>query len=159
MARKATKKARTKISMPQTSSVFKKKKPAKKKLSSVKQKKDIGKIAKPAAESIRTVRMRKKEKVTSAKKQNTKSGNKVVAQGKQYWLDDSKNVQKIFHILILTCIALVLADFFYHKHIHYNFENIFGFFGIFGFGLSFLLVLASRELRKLLMKDEDYYDQ
>ena len=52
MARKATKKARTKISMPQTSSVFKKKKPAKKKLSSVKQKKDIGKIAKPAAESI-----------------------------------------------------------------------------------------------------------
>jgi len=81
------------------------------------------------------------------------------ADEKTYWLDDKNNVRKIYWALIVVCIALVAADAFYHKHVHYAFEGIFGFFGLFGFGLSFLLVLASRELRKLLMRDEDYYDR
>jgi hypothetical protein len=81
------------------------------------------------------------------------------ADEKTYWLDDRNNVRKIYWALIVVCIALVAADAFYHKHVHYAFEGIFGFFGLFGFGLSFLLVLASRELRKVLMRDEDYYDR
>ena len=78
---------------------------------------------------------------------------------KHYWLDDKNNVQKIYCALFVVCIALVMAVAFYHKHVHYSFEGIFGFFGLFGFGLSFLLVLVSRELRKILMRDEDYYDR
>ena len=78
---------------------------------------------------------------------------------KHYWLDDKNNVRIIYWALIVVCIARVMADAFYHKHVHYSFEGIFGFFGLFGFGLSFLLVLVSRELRKILMRDEDYYDR
>lgn len=78
---------------------------------------------------------------------------------KRYWLDDMRNVRKIFWALVVVCFALMLSDLFYHKHIEYEFENWFGFFGFFGFILSFILVLTSRELRKILMRDEDYYDR
>ena len=78
---------------------------------------------------------------------------------KTYWLDDKRNVRKIFWTLVVVCAALFFSDAFYHKHVHYAFEGWFGFFGLFGFGLSFLLVLTSKELRKLVMRDEDYYDR
>ena len=79
--------------------------------------------------------------------------------GKQYWLDDMANVQKIFWALIVVCILLFLSDAFYEKHVIFPFENWFGFFGLFGFLVSFALVLTARELRKILMRDEDYYDR
>ena len=40
-----------------------------------------------------------------------------------------------------------------------DFFGFFGFFGLFGFLVSFALVLAARELRKILMRDEDFYDR
>ena len=79
--------------------------------------------------------------------------------GKKYWIDDMNNVKKIFWLLVIVCAALMISDLFYHKHIVYEFENWFGFFGFFGFFLSFALVLTARELRKILMRDEDYYDR
>ncbi|MDP6876142.1 MAG: hypothetical protein QF521_21670 [Alphaproteobacteria bacterium] len=79
--------------------------------------------------------------------------------GKRYWLDDMANVRKIFWALVIVCVLLFLSDAFYHKHVHFEFENWFGFFGLFGFCVSFALVLTARELRKILMRDEDYYDR
>ena len=79
--------------------------------------------------------------------------------GKRYWLDDMRNVHKLFWALVVVCALLFLADAFYHKHVHFSFEKWFGFFGLFGFSVSFALVLVARELRKILMRDEDYYDR
>ena len=59
---------------------------------------------------------------------------------------------------VAACAAAFLADAFYEKHVILDFENWFGFFGLFGFLLSFALVLTAREMRKILMRDEDYYD-
>lgn len=78
---------------------------------------------------------------------------------KIYWLDDMRNVRKIFWALVIACALLFLSDAFYHKHVHFDFERWFGFFGLFGFCLSFALVLIARELRKVLMRDEEYYDR
>ena len=47
---------------------------------------------------------------------------------KRYWLDDSRNVDKIVIALVLVCAGLFAADFFYHKHVHFAFEDWFGFF-------------------------------
>lgn len=101
----------------------------------------------------------KKSQADAARKKTAARKAQHPADTKTYWLDDKNNVKKIFWALVTVCIALVAADAFYHKHVHYAFEGIFGFFGLFGFGLSFLLVLASKELRKILMRDEDYYDR
>ena len=79
--------------------------------------------------------------------------------GKRYWLDDMRNVRKIFWALVLVCGVLLLADAVYEKHVILSFENWFGFYGLFGFFVSFALVLVARELRKVLMRDEDYYDR
>ncbi len=78
---------------------------------------------------------------------------------KRYWLDDMRNVHKLFWVLVALCALLFLSDAFYEKHVVFGFEHWFGFFGLFGFFVSFALVLTARELRKILMRDEDYYDR
>lgn len=79
--------------------------------------------------------------------------------GKRFWLDDMRNVYKVFWALVVVCGALFLADAVYEKHVSLSFESWFGFYGLFGFLVSFALVLIARELRKILMRDEDYYDR
>ena len=78
--------------------------------------------------------------------------------GKRFWLDDMRNVYKLFWALVVACAFLLVIDLFYEKHAIFNFENWFGFFGLFGFFMSFALVLTARVLRKVVMRDEDFYD-
>ena len=77
---------------------------------------------------------------------------------KRYWLDDRRNVDKVFWGLVAVCAALFCADFFYHKHIHFGFESWFGFFGWYGFICCVGLVLAAKQMRKIVKRDEHYYD-
>jgi hypothetical protein len=77
---------------------------------------------------------------------------------KKYWLDNPSNTRKVYYGLWVACILLALVDLFYHKHGHYGFEEWFGFFAFFGFVACVGLVLASKGLRRLVMRDEDYYD-
>lgn len=78
---------------------------------------------------------------------------------KTYWLDSSRNVDKIIWLVVVICALLFVADAFYHKHTELAAESIFGFYGIFGFVACVALVLAAKEMRKLLKRDEDYYDR
>ena len=92
--------------------------------------------------------------------QTTEEGSKKNAgQEIRYWLDDIRNVHKLFWALVVVCAVLFVSDAFYHKHVVFKFENWFGFFGLFGFFLSFALVLTAKEIRKLLKRDEDFYDR
>ena len=75
------------------------------------------------------------------------------------WLNDRRIAHRIYWVVIAVCALLFLADAFYNKHTIFEFEGWFGFFGLFGFSVSFALVLAAREMRKILMRDEDYYDR
>jgi phosphatidylserine synthase len=77
---------------------------------------------------------------------------------RKYWLDEPGNVKKIIWALFAVCAALFLADAFYHKHSHFEAENFFGFYAIFGFGVCVALVLAAKGMRVFLMRSEDYYD-
>ena len=76
----------------------------------------------------------------------------------RYWLDDPANVDKIYWAVVGICALLFLADAFYVKHPYFEMEKVFGFYGLFGFAACVGLVLAAKELRKLLKRDEDYYD-
>jgi uncharacterized membrane protein len=87
------------------------------------------------------------------------TSNQGKADEKRYWIDDMKNVHKIFWALVTVCALLVLSDLFILRHTDFFFQGWFGFFGFFGFFLSFLLVLTSKQLRKIVMRDEDYYDR
>jgi len=74
------------------------------------------------------------------------------------WLDDKGNVDKIIWALVVICAGLLCADFFYHKHTHFAFAAWFGFFGWYGFICCVGLVLAAKEMRRFVKRDEDYYD-
>ena len=78
------------------------------------------------------------------------------------WLDDPANIKKVIRWFFISCAVVALADvafIFHHKHTHFRFENIPLFFCFYGLTACVLLVIAAKGLRKLLMRDEDYYDE
>ena len=78
---------------------------------------------------------------------------------RKYWLDDPRNVDKIVYGLYAICALVGLLDLFpYKHHLHFDFEYWPGFYSIYGFVACFGLVLAAKQLRKIVMRDEDYYD-
>jgi hypothetical protein len=75
------------------------------------------------------------------------------------WFDHPRNVRKILWALYTACGLLLAIDFVYHRHADFEFEQFFGFYGLYGFGACVALVLIAKELRKLLSRPEDYYGE
>jgi len=74
------------------------------------------------------------------------------------WLDNRNNIKRILLVFYILCAALLVFDFIYHRHVMHSWESLWGFYGIFGFVACTLLVLVAKEMRKVLMRREDYYD-
>ncbi len=79
---------------------------------------------------------------------------------KTYWLDQNKNVDKIWYALIGICALTIISDFFYQKHVVYAVEDMIpGMYGWYGLGGCIFLVLSAKILRKFVARDEEYYDE
>jgi hypothetical protein len=77
----------------------------------------------------------------------------------QGFFDKPENVSKMLKVFYVICGLLVLADFVVHRHIYHDWEKIPAFYAIYGFVGCVVLVLIAREMRKVLMRSEDYYDE
>jgi hypothetical protein len=77
---------------------------------------------------------------------------------RKYWLDNPRNVDKIFWSVILLSVLLFFADALYHKHPEFSIEKTFGFYGVYAFCACLALIMAARFLRILVRRDESYYD-
>ena len=78
---------------------------------------------------------------------------------KKYWLDEKKNVDKVWYGVIAICALTVISDSFYHKHVEYAAEDFIpGMYGWYGFIACVFLVLSAKLLRKIVMRSEDYYE-
>ena len=66
-------------------------------------------------------------------------------------------MNRIFWPLVIVCAIVLFADLAYHKHGHFGWEEWFGFHAFFGFGAFVFIVFAGKLLRKIVMRDEDYY--
>lgn len=77
---------------------------------------------------------------------------------KKYWLDSSANVTKLFQGLWAVCLVLIAIDLFLHRHEDFEFATLFGFHGFYGFFACVALVLAAKQLRRIVMRPENYYD-
>lgn len=74
--------------------------------------------------------------------------------------DKPENIKKL-KIISYICLAIVVAvDFFIPRdHGHYPWDQIPGFYAVFGLVACILIVIMAKKLGKLwLMKKEDYYD-
>ncbi|HEY7459302.1 MAG TPA: hypothetical protein VH765_11180 [Xanthobacteraceae bacterium] len=78
---------------------------------------------------------------------------------KSYWLDKPRNVDRLVHTFYVICALLVAIDVFVAKHGPFAIEHVFGFYGFFGFVACVALVLIAKQLRRVIMRPEDYYDR
>jgi hypothetical protein len=78
---------------------------------------------------------------------------------KSHYFDKPENVKKVLRIFYVVCGGLILADFLVHRHVIHSWESLWGFYGVFGFVACVILVLVAKEMRKLIMRKEDYYDE
>jgi hypothetical protein len=77
--------------------------------------------------------------------------------GKRYLFDNPRNVRLVVRGLTAVCILLFALDFVVHRHLSHPLEELFGFYAVYGFVACVLLVLLAAEMRKLVMRDEDFY--
>ena len=73
-------------------------------------------------------------------------------------LDSKASGRKAFIVVVVIGALSVLVDLTYEKHGHMPVENWFGFHAWYGFVSCVALVFAARGLRRILMRDEHYYD-
>jgi len=82
-----------------------------------------------------------------------------MAEEKKYLFDNPRNVKLLFYTLYVSCAVLLLIDFIIHRHILHHWEQLLGFYSIYGFIGCTGIVLGSKVLRVLVMQDEDFYDR
>jgi hypothetical protein len=78
---------------------------------------------------------------------------------KRHIFDNPRNVKRVIHIIYAVCALVFASEFFIDRHVDHPWEILFGFYGLFGFVAFVVLVLAAKEMRKALMRKEDYYDE
>ena len=77
---------------------------------------------------------------------------------KQHLFDKPENVNRLLRGFYIVCGVLFALDFVLHRHTIHAWEDFPGFYAIFGFVACVVLVLVAREMRKIVMRREDYYD-
>ncbi|MEC8428338.1 MAG: hypothetical protein VXZ35_07925 [Pseudomonadota bacterium] len=75
------------------------------------------------------------------------------------FFDKPGNIDKILKVFYAICVLLVVTDFIVHRHIYHDWEKIPAFYAVYGFVGCVILVLIAKAMRKVLMREEDYYDQ
>lgn len=75
------------------------------------------------------------------------------------FFDKARNVRIMMIVFYCICALLVILDFVVHRHIYMEWENIPAFYAIYGFVACVLLVVIAKQMRKVLMRPESYYQR
>jgi len=73
--------------------------------------------------------------------------------------DKPRNIRRILILLYACCGILLALDLFIHRHILHPWEQLWGFYPLYGFVGCVVLVLVAKWMRSFLMRPEDYYDE
>ena len=63
---------------------------------------------------------------------------------------------KVFYVL---CAGLVVLDFLGLRHAENSLDGVYGFYAIYGFIACVVLVVVATAMRRIVMRDEDYYER
>ncbi len=72
--------------------------------------------------------------------------------------DSAESRRSVRKALYVLCALVLIADLFVRRHVDHPWEALPGFYALYGFVACVILVLVAKELRKVLMRAEDYYD-
>lgn len=76
----------------------------------------------------------------------------------KHLFDNPHNVKRILRSLYVICALLFAMDFIVHRYTMHSWENLWGFYAIYGFVGCVMLVLIAKWMRRFLMRPENYYD-
>ena len=77
---------------------------------------------------------------------------------RRHLFDNPRNVKRAIYALYAVCAISLLGEFVIDRHVDHPWEALFGLYPLYGFGACVLLVLIAKEMRKILMRKDDYYD-
>lgn len=101
----------------------------------------------------------KPQKKKPAKEKAKKAAPEASAPVYEHLFDNPMNVKRTIYALFAVSGILFVLDFFVDRHVDHPWESMVGFYAIYGFVACVILVLVAKELRKVLMRGEDYYDE
>ncbi len=79
---------------------------------------------------------------------------------RKYFFDKPGNIRLLKILFYISLAITVIVDFFItRRHVYFPWENIPGFYALFGFIACILIIVIAKTLgKKWLMKKEDHYD-
>ena len=77
---------------------------------------------------------------------------------RQHVWDDPRNVKRLFTVFYALCAVLVVLDLVIERDEHHGWERFLAFYPFYGFVGIVVLVLIAKQMRRVLMRPEDYYD-
>jgi len=78
---------------------------------------------------------------------------------KPHFFDKPGNLKKFLRGFYIICAILLAVDFIHHRHVVHDWENMWGFYAIYGFVACVLLVEIAKLMRTVVMRAPDYYEK
>jgi len=75
-----------------------------------------------------------------------------------HWLDEPRNVKRVWRGFIVVLALLVIAEGFVHLHPAFDVERVFGFNAWFGLLSCGVMIGVAKALGVLLKRPDTYYD-
>ena len=72
---------------------------------------------------------------------------------KQHIFDKPRNVNRLLGVFYTLCGLLFVLDFVIHRHTVHSWENLWGFYAVYGFVGCVILVLIAAGMRTFLMRN------
>ena len=81
--------------------------------------------------------------------------------GEKFWLDNPGNVKLLVYALFVFCAFWLIAPilFPYKPHSYFGMDSIYGLYAVAGFVACVVVIVGAMALRKIVKRDEDYYDR
>lgn len=76
---------------------------------------------------------------------------------KPHWLDQPRNVKRLWRGFLLVLALTVLAQLAVHMHPHFALDALFGFHALFGFLACAAMIAVAKLLALLLKRPDTYY--
>lgn len=75
----------------------------------------------------------------------------------EHWLDDQRNVKKLWRGFLVVLALTVIAGFFVDLHPYFEIESWFAFNAAFGFIACLLMIVGAKALGIFLKRPDNYY--